>query len=61
MNPWGFIIIGLGMILFIVGFKGAQHDILSAITGHTQSGSTASSSGGGGKSGTGQPPPVQAV
>jgi len=48
MNPWGLLIIALGILLMIVGIKGSQHNIASAITnkptaggaGNTNSGTT---------------------
>jgi hypothetical protein len=33
MNPLGFVIIGLGLIMMVIGFKGTQHQILSDLTG----------------------------
>jgi hypothetical protein len=35
MNPIGIILIGLGLICFIVGFKGSQHEVISAFKGVT--------------------------
>lgn len=39
MNPWAFLIILLGIIIVIVGVKGTQHNITSAITGVPHPGS----------------------
>lgn len=61
MNPFGFIIIGLGLVMIVIGFKGTQHQILSDLTGHAQSNPTATAqqaAGNGDTTGTG---PVQAV
>jgi len=33
MNPWALVVIGIGIMLIIIGVKGTQHDIASAITG----------------------------
>lgn len=33
MNPFGIILIGLGIIIFIVGFKGSQHEVVNAFQG----------------------------
>jgi hypothetical protein len=33
MNPLGLIIIGLGIICFIIGFKGTQHRVVNAFKG----------------------------
>jgi hypothetical protein len=33
MNPMGLIIIGLGIIIFIIGFKGSQHNVINAFKG----------------------------
>lgn len=33
MNPWALLVILLGVMLVIIGIKGTQHDIASAITG----------------------------
>ena len=31
MNPWGLFIIIIGLILIVIGVKGSQHNILSAM------------------------------
>lgn len=31
MNPFGLILIGIGILLIIIGFKGSQHNVLCAI------------------------------
>jgi hypothetical protein len=33
MNPWALLVILLGLVLIIIGTKGSQHDVVSAITG----------------------------
>jgi hypothetical protein len=33
MNPLGLIILGLGIIMFIIGFKGSQHEVVDAFVG----------------------------
>ena len=53
MNPWAFVIIGLGIMLIIIGVKGTQHDIASAVTGSAKAATQkGNSSGGGGNTGT---------
>jgi hypothetical protein len=32
MNPWGFLILGIGLLLIIMGIKGSYSNIVSAIT-----------------------------
>lgn len=32
MNPVGILVISLGILLIIVGFKGSQHKIVAALT-----------------------------
>jgi hypothetical protein len=32
MNPLGFAAIGLGILIMIIGVKGSQHNIVSALT-----------------------------
>lgn len=31
MNPWGLLVIGIGVVLIIIGVKGSQHNIAGAI------------------------------
>jgi hypothetical protein len=33
MNPWAIVIIGLGIVMVIVGIKGSQGSLLSALKG----------------------------
>jgi hypothetical protein len=33
MNPLGLLIIGIGLVCFIIGFKGSQHEVISAFKG----------------------------
>lgn len=33
MNPLGLILVGLGLILIIIGFKGSQHSVINALKG----------------------------
>lgn len=40
MNPWALLVILLGIVLVIIGVKGTQHNITSAITGHGTGGAT---------------------
>lgn len=35
MNPWGFVVIGLGIIMIIIGVKGSQHNIVAALKGQS--------------------------
>lgn len=32
MNPLGILVIGLGVLIVIVGVKGSQHNLVSAMT-----------------------------
>lgn len=32
MNPLGFLVIALGVLIVIVGVKGSQHNLVSALT-----------------------------
>jgi hypothetical protein len=32
MNPLGFLVIGLGILIVIVGVKGSQHNLVAALT-----------------------------
>lgn len=32
MNPLGLLVIGIGILLVVVGIKGSQHNIVSALT-----------------------------
>lgn len=45
MNPWGILIIALGVMLVIVGVKGSQHNVVAALTGHASANNTSSQSG----------------
>ena len=60
MNPFGFIIIGLGLILIVIGFKGTQHQILADLTGHALANPTSTAQSSGNTTG-GNNSPVQAV
>ena len=31
MNPWGLLVIFLGILLIIIGYKGSQHDVLDVL------------------------------
>ena len=33
MNPLGLIIIALGLIMIVIGFKGSQHSVIAAFKG----------------------------
>lgn len=33
MNPLALILVGLGVILIVIGFKGSQHNVLAAFKG----------------------------
>lgn len=35
MNPLGLLVLALGVIILIVGFKGSQHQVIAAITNKT--------------------------
>lgn len=32
MNPFGLLVLALGVVIIIVGFKGSQHKVVSALT-----------------------------
>ena len=32
MNPWGVLVIALGIMVLIIGFKGSQHRVVAALT-----------------------------
>lgn len=36
MNPFGLLIMGLGFLLIVVGFKGSQHSVMKAFKGIRQ-------------------------
>lgn len=38
MNPWGLLILGLGLLLIIIGIKGSQKNVIGALTGKPSSG-----------------------
>jgi hypothetical protein len=50
MNPWGFILVVVGILLIMIGITGSQHRILSVFKGipAAASGSAPTSSSGGG-------------
>lgn len=57
MSPFGLILIGIGLVMIVIGFKGSQHNVMNAFKGvHT--GGTSGSSGGGSQGGKGKPPPL---
>lgn len=33
MNPLGLVLVGLGLILIIIGFKGSQHQVIKTFKG----------------------------
>lgn len=35
MNPWAFLVIGIGILLVIMGVKGSYPNVVSALTGRT--------------------------
>lgn len=50
MNPWAFIAIAIGVIVIIIGIKGTQHHVASALTGKaSQSGQSATQQSGSNK------------
>lgn len=51
MNPWGFLVILLGILIIIMGIKGTQHEVAAAITGHGTPASALIPSGSSGTSG----------
>jgi hypothetical protein len=44
MNPLGFLVIGLGVLIVIVGVKGSQHNLVAALTHKPSTSATASTS-----------------
>lgn len=32
MNPFGLLILALGVVIIVVGFKGSQHKVVAALT-----------------------------
>lgn len=55
MNPLGFVIIGLGIIMIIVGVKGSQHSIIDALTGKKPSTASTTAATAAGSTATSQP------
>lgn len=45
MNPWGFLVILLGIVIMIIGVKGTQHGVIAAITGKSVTATTPASGG----------------
>jgi hypothetical protein len=45
VNPWAFIAIAVGILVIIIGVKGSQHHVASALTGKTTSQTAASGTG----------------
>jgi len=45
MNPWGLIVMGLGLIMIIIGFKGSQHSVIAALKGSKPVASSATPAG----------------
>lgn len=35
MNPWSLVLIGIGIIMIYIGWKGSQHSVLAGILGHS--------------------------
>jgi hypothetical protein len=33
VNPWGILLIGIGLIMIVIGFKGSQHKVIAAFKG----------------------------
>lgn len=38
MNPLGFLVLALGVVIIIVGVKGSQHNLVAALTNKKQTG-----------------------
>lgn len=45
MNPLGLILLSLGLILIVIGFKGSQHNVINAFKGVKTAKNAAASSG----------------
>jgi hypothetical protein len=43
MNPWAFIALAAGILLIIIGVKGTQHNIATAVTGKASTAKTTAS------------------
>jgi hypothetical protein len=55
------LVVGLGIIMFIVGFKGSQHNILPVIKGTASSARNASGNAAPAQTSPANPPPAQAT
>lgn len=44
MNPLGLLVLALGVVIIIVGVKGSQHNLVSALTNKKKAATTSSSS-----------------
>lgn len=44
MNPLSLLLIGLGLIMIYIGWKGSQHTVIADLLGHGATGSSSSSS-----------------
>jgi hypothetical protein len=42
VNPWGFVAIGVGILLIIIGVTGSYENVKAAITGHASTTAKAS-------------------
>lgn len=40
MNPVGLLVVALGILLVVIGIKGSQHEVISAITNKAAKAST---------------------
>lgn len=55
MNPISLILIGLGLILIYVGWKGSQHTVFATLLGHNTSTTAKKTSNTSGSTSTSQP------
>jgi hypothetical protein len=54
MNPWAFVVIGIGVLLIIVGVKNSYENVVKAFTGHYNTTSLTAFNPGS----SGNPPPI---
>lgn len=59
MNPLSLLLIGLGIIMVYIGWKGSQHSVLASLTGHAST-AGAQPAGGSNTPGNATPTPSKA-
>lgn len=48
MSPLGLVLIGIGLLMIVIGFKGSQHSVMNAFKNVHGGGKTSGNSGGNG-------------